>query len=91
MPYKLVLAPSFKKAYAKLEKKEQAQVENEIRQLAIDPWHPSLRVKHIRASHEFECSVNMDVRIAFKFEEGHLILLLDVDHHDALLRRRTRR
>lgn len=60
MPYKLVLAPSFKKAYAKLGKKEQAQVENKIRQLA-------------------------------KFEEGHLILLLDVGHHDALLRRRTRR
>ena len=91
MPYKLVLAPSFKKAYAKLGKKEQAQVENKIRQFAIGPWHPTLRVKHIRASHEFECSVIMDGRIAFRCEEGHIILLLDVGHHDALRRRRTRR
>lgn len=91
MAYGLVLAPSFRKAYAKLERQEQALVERKMVILASDPWHPSLRVKHIQASNEFECSVNMDIRIAFRFEGDCLILLLDVDHHDKLLHRRTRK
>ncbi len=41
MAYGLVLAPSFRKAYAKLERQEQALVERKMIVLASDPWHLS--------------------------------------------------
>lgn len=50
--------------------------------LAADPWHPSLRTKKIQSTEEFECSVNMDIRIAFVFDGDTIVVLLDIDHHD---------
>lgn len=41
MAYGLVLAPSFRKAYSKLERQEQALVERKMIVLASDPWHLS--------------------------------------------------
>lgn len=32
----------------------------------------------------FECSVNMDIRIIWYYEDSKIILLLDVGHHDIL-------
>ena len=32
----------------------------------------------------FECSVNMDIRIIWYYEDGVMIILLDVGHHDIL-------
>ena len=32
----------------------------------------------------FECSVNMDIRILWKYEDGKIILLLEIGHHDIL-------
>ncbi|MDD7686943.1 MAG: hypothetical protein PT944_03375 [Actinomycetaceae bacterium] len=65
-------------------------MDSKLKILVDNPWHPSLRVKKIRSTEEFECSVNMDIRIAFFFEGSNIVVLLDVDHHDRLLRRRTR-
>lgn len=91
MVYHLSFAKSFIKNYRKLTKTEQRLVDSKLRLLVDNPWHPSLRVKKIQSTDEFECSVNMDIRIAFLFERDVLILLLDIAHHDRLLKRRTRR
>ena len=91
MGYRLKLEKSFSNKYAKLSKPERSLVDSKLRILALDPWHPSLRLKKIRGTSEYEVSVNMDIRIALCFEEDCLILLLDVDHHDRSLKRRTRK
>jgi len=91
MMYRLVIEDSFRKAYEKLSKNEQKTTDRKLILLANDPWHKSLRVKKIQTTELFECSVNMDVRIAFRFVEDTLIILLDIDHHDTLLRRAKRR
>lgn len=89
--YKLVIDDAFRKSYSKLSKVEQGATDDKLRLLAQNPWHKSLRVKKIRSTILFECSVNMDIRIAFCFHEDMLIVLLDIGHHDALLRRVKRR
>lgn len=90
MGYSIQFADSFVKRYRKLTRQEQKQVDEKLRLLAIDPWHPSLRVKKIQGTREFEASVNRDIRMAFLFYDGSVIVMLDVDHHDKLLGRRTR-
>ena len=47
--------------------------------------HPSLRTKRIKGMDNlFECSVNMDIRIIWYFENEELIILVDIGHHDIL-------
>ncbi|MDR0983866.1 MAG: cytotoxin [Ruminococcus sp.] len=49
------------------------------------PLHPSLRSKHIQGSNGiFESSVNMDIRLIWKYDEDKIILMLDIGHHDIL-------
>lgn len=88
MSYRLQLEKNFTKHYAKLTAKERGMVDNKLRILAQDPWHPSLRTKRIQGTGEFEVSVNMDIRMAIAFE-GDRITMLDVDHHDKLLKWRS--
>lgn len=90
MSYRLQLEKNFTKHYAKLTAKERGMVNNKLRILAQDPWHPSLRTKRIQGTGEFEVSVNMDIRMAIAFE-GDRIIMLDVDHHDKLLKWRSSR
>ena len=90
MSYRLQLEKNFTKHYAKLTAKERGMVDNKLRILAQDPWHPSLRTKRIQGTGEFEVSVNMDIRMAVAFE-GDRIIMLDVDHHDKLLKCRSSR
>lgn len=78
---------SFVKHYRKLTAVEHGMVDDKLRILARDPWHPSLRTKRIQGTGEFEVSVNMDIRMAIVFEGDKLIIMLDIDHHDKLLRR----
>lgn len=89
MSYRLQLEKSFEKHYAKLSAKERGMVDGKLRLLAENPWHPSLRTKRIQGTSEFEVSVNMDIRMAIAFEGDRLIIMLDVDHHDKLLKRRA--
>ena len=90
MSYRLQLEKNFTKHYAKLTAKERGMVDNKLRILAQDPSHPSLRTKRIQGTGEFEVSVNMDIRMAIAFE-GDRIIMLDVDHHDKLLKWRSSR
>ena len=90
MSYKLQLEKNFIKHYQKLSADEQSMVDTKLRALANNPWHPSLRTKRIQGTGEFEISVNMDIRIAITFDGDRIIVLLDIDHHDKLLKRRSR-
>jgi len=89
--YTLRIDDGFTRSYRKLTKAEQKAVDKKLFILADNPWHRSLRVKKIQTTAFFECSVNMDIRIAFLFQEDKLILLLDVGHHDTLISRTKRR
>jgi mRNA-degrading endonuclease YafQ of YafQ-DinJ toxin-antitoxin module len=89
--YRLIIEGSFRKAYSKLSRVEQRSVDNKLVLLAQNPWHKSLRVKKIRTTDFFECSVNMDIRIVFLFEGDAIIILLDIGHHDQLIKRAGRR
>ncbi len=91
MAYKLQLEKNFIKHYKKLSTTERDMVDGKLRILSQDPWHPSLRTKRIQGTGEFEVSVNMDIRMAITFEGNRLIIMLDVDHHDKLLKRRSGR
>lgn len=90
--YSLRFESAFVKRYGKLSSGERKAVDSKLRLLSGDPWHPSLRVKKIKATNDvFECSVNIDIRIAFIFDGDTIIILLDVGHHDKLLNRQTRK
>ena len=89
--YKLIIDESFRRAYSRLTKLEQNATDKKLTLLSEDPWHKSLRVKKIHATPFFEGSVNMNIRIAFQFFEDTIILLLDIGHHDTLLKRTKRR
>ena len=91
MAYSLQPTKQFVKRYGKLTAEERGQVDDKLRILARDPWHPSLRTKRIQGTGEFEVSVNMDIRMAITFEGDRIIIVLDVGHHDKLLNRRSRR
>lgn len=91
MTYRLQLEKSFTKHYKKLTATERGMVDDKLRILSRDPWHPSLRTKRIQGTGEFEVSVNMDIRMAITFEGDKLIIMLDINHHDKLLKRRSSR
>lgn len=91
MTYRLQLEKSFTKHYKKLTAVERGVVDDKLRILSRDPWHPSLRTKRIQGTDEFEVSVNMDIRMAITFEGDKLIIMLDINHHDKLLKRRSSR
>jgi mRNA-degrading endonuclease YafQ of YafQ-DinJ toxin-antitoxin module len=53
--------------------------------LAKDPFHPSLRTKHIKGENDlFELSVNIKIRIIWCYDAEKEILLLDIGYHDIL-------
>lgn len=90
MRYRLQLEKNFARRYRKLTNQEQGLVDQKLRVLSENPWHPSLRTKRIQGTGEFEVSVNMDIRMAITFEDDRIIVMLDVGHHDDLLCRRAR-
>ena len=85
--FELIPDKHFFRSYRKLPPSMQKQVDNKLIRLAENPNHPSLRTKRIKGTQRlYESSVNMDVRLIWHYEEGTLIILLDVGHHDILKR-----
>ena len=85
MPYRITYTKRFQKHFRSVKKKKKEQIRSKVRILATDPLHPSLRTKKIKGTENlFECSVNMDIRIVWYYEDDQLILLLDVGHHDIM-------
>lgn len=84
--YKLKYTKEFEKNLKSLSAKEQRMVLNKLRILIENPFYPSLRTKKVQGfDGVFEMSVNMDIRILWKYEKGVIILLLDVGHHKDIL------
>lgn len=86
MKYKLKYTKVFAKDFKKLSKYEQKAVAQKLKLLADNPSYPSLRTKKVQGFDDlFEMSVNMDIRILWRYEGNVIILLLDVGHHKDVL------
>ncbi len=84
--YKLKYTKAFEKDLRSLSQKEQKAAAQKLKILTEDPFYPSLRAKKVQGlKNVFEMSVNMDIRILWKYDEGVIILLLDVGHHKDIL------
>lgn len=82
MKFKIVITKTFEKNLKKLTHIEQRQVASKLKLLQTDPYYPSLRTKKIKGFQDlFECSVNMDIRILWKYERSDIIITLDIGHH----------
>ena len=77
----------FVKQYAALTQQEQKAVKNKLALLAENQFHPSLRTKkyHTSVNDIFEMSVNMDIRVLWRYEDKLIILALEVGHHKDIL------
>lgn len=85
MAFKITYTKRFEKHYRKLSATVKKQIKSKVEMLSENPLHPSLRTKRIQGTEDlFECSVNMDIRIIWYYEDDQLIMLLDVGHHDIL-------
>lgn len=84
--YKLQYTKEFERDLKKLSKQEQKQVARKLKILMENPFYPSLRTKKVQGLYDvFEMSVNMDIRILWRYENGVIILLLDIGHHKDIL------
>lgn len=82
MKFKIVFTKTFEKSLKKLTSSEQKQVAVKLKILQTAPFHPSLRTKKIKGFESlFECSVNMDIRILWRYEGSEIIITLDIGHH----------
>lgn len=84
--YKLKYTKAFEKNLKKLSRTEQKAVAQKLKILAENPFYPSLRTKKVQGlDNVFEMSVNMDIRILWQYENGVIILLIDIGHHKNIL------
>lgn len=84
--YKLKYTKEFEKNLKSLTKQEQKLVASKLKLFVQNPFYPSLRTKKVQGlNNVFEMSVNMDIRILWKYEDGIIILLLDIGHHKNIL------
>lgn len=84
--YKLKYSKTFEKDLKRLSPKEQKAVASKLKILMENPFYPSLRTKKVQGlDNVFEMSVNMDICILWRYENGIIILLLDVGHHKDIL------
>lgn len=82
MKFKIIFTKSFEKSLKKLSLGEQKQVAIKLKLLQENPLHPSLRTKKIQGFQNlFECSINMDMRILWRYEGSEIIIALDIGHH----------
>ena len=84
--YRLKYTRQFEKDLKRLSQSEQRAVAAKLRLLVQNPFYPSLRTKKVQGIDDvFEMSVNMDIRILWRYENGMILLLLDVGHHQDIL------
>lgn len=85
MNFKIVFTRAFEKSLKKLTLVEQKQVAVKLKILQTSPFHPSLRTKKIKGfSGLFECSVNIDIRILWRYKGDEIIITLDIGHHSVV-------
>lgn len=82
MRFKIIVTKAFEKNLKRLTVTEQKQVADKLKILQINPYHPSLRTKKIKGFEGLvECSVNIDIRILWRYEGSDIIITLDIGHH----------
>ena len=85
MAFQLSYTERFNKHFKTLSANEKMQIRKKLALLAENPSHPSLRAKRIQGTANlFECSVNMDIRIIWYYEDDKIIILLDAGYHNIL-------
>lgn len=85
MVFKLTYTRRFQKHFKNLNGNTKKQIKSKLELLTANPYHPSLRTKRIQGTDNiFECSVNMDIRIIWYYENHEVIVLLDVGRHEIL-------
>jgi len=85
MAYQFTFTHRFQKHFKTLTNQEKKQLMRKLELLTETQPHPSLRTKHIQGTDKlYECSVNMDIRIIWYYEDDTMIILVDVGHHDIL-------
>lgn len=85
MKYKLSPTKSFEKNLKKLTNAEQRTVARKLILLMENPFHPSLRTKKIQGLFGFfEASINMDIRLIWRYDGENIILMLDIGHHSII-------
>ena len=83
--YKISFTNAYIKHLKKLSQPEQRQVAKKLALLAENPAYPSLRTKLVKGQDGiWESSVNMDIRIIWRYKGTTIIATLDVGHHDIL-------
>ncbi|MGF7058687.1 type II toxin-antitoxin system RelE/ParE family toxin [Brassicibacter mesophilus] len=87
MMYSIIFTNAFKKGYKKLPDAIKTKAKKTIEILSVDPSYPSLRTKNNYSWSKYlnskvhECSINMNYRIIFTYEEDKIILLHAVGEH----------
>lgn len=85
MKYKIKPTKAFEKNLKNLTAKEQKLVAKKLMLMMKDPFYPSLRTKKVQGFQGlFECSVNMDIRILWRYDGEDIIIALDIGHHSIL-------
>jgi mRNA-degrading endonuclease RelE of RelBE toxin-antitoxin system len=86
--YTAILSKSFFRELGKLSAQQQKMVLKKLKILESNPYYPSLRTKKVLGigtrDERYESSINMDIRVIWRFEENKIIIVLDVGHHDVL-------
>jgi len=76
----------FKKEYKTLPEEIKKAVQNKLRMMAENPFHPSLRTKKIQGHEKIlECSINMAIRMTWEYD-GKKIFLRAIGEHDYTLK-----
>lgn len=84
--YKLKYTKAFAKDLKKLSAPEQKAVAQKLKVLAENPFYSALRTKKVQGlDNVFEMSGYTDIRILWRYENGVIILLLDIGHHKDIL------
>lgn len=87
MKYEILFTTGFKKSFLKLQEQEKKSFYSKLSLFIENHRHPSLRTKKIQGSEIlFESSINMSIRVIWKYHDDHLILMVDIGHHDILKR-----
>jgi len=83
MSHIVVYTKTFQRAFERLTKVEKALVMAKIDRLEDEPFYPSLRSKKLKGNSGcYESRVNRDIRIIWRYQNGKIILLINVGHHD---------
>jgi mRNA-degrading endonuclease RelE of RelBE toxin-antitoxin system len=83
--YIVLFSDDFENELRKLSSVDVNRVLKKIKMMEINPFYPSLRTTKMEGrSGYYESSVNMDIRLVWKYKDGKIVVMIDVGHHDIL-------